>query len=144
MKANEEMLNSIILSIKPIYNELILKQEKIYEFRNFKPKNFSSYFWVYESYPIKYLKYIIRISEPIEYPLKLNGNSYGVDRFNSSEMNCKYAYKIEELYVIEEPISMDVLKSRFGFTPPQAYTYLQRNVELQNFIRSNVNLKQII
>lgn len=144
MKVNEEMLNSIILSIKPIYNELISKQEKIYEFRNFKPKNFSSYFWVYESYPIKHLKYILRISEPIEYPLKLSGNSYGVDRFNLSEMKCKYAYKIEELYEIEEPISMEVLKSRFGFTPPQAYTYLQRNVELQNYIRSNVNLKQII
>ncbi|MGG3801758.1 hypothetical protein [Metabacillus fastidiosus] len=143
MKVNEEMLNSIILSIKPLYNELILKQEKIYEFRNFKPKNFSSYFWVYESYPIKYLKYIMKISEPIEYPLKLSGNSYGVDRFNSGEMKCKYAYKIEELYEIEEPISMNVLKFRFGFTPPQAYTYLQKNVELQNFIRSNVKFKQI-
>lgn len=143
MKVNEEMLNSVILSIKPFYNELILKQEKNYEFRNFKPKNLSSYFWVYESYPSKYLKYIMKISKPIEYPIIIKEKSYGVDRFNSGEMKCNYAYKIEELFEIEEPISMDVLKHRFGFTPPQAYTYLQRNMELQSFIRSHITLKQI-
>lgn len=58
---NDEMLNSIILSIKPSYSDLILSGEKIYEFRNFKPKNFTSYFWIYESVPSKELKCILKI-----------------------------------------------------------------------------------
>lgn len=137
------MLNSIILSIKPFYNELILNKEKHYEFRNFKPKNFTSYFWVYESSPIKTLKYIMKIKDPIVFPNKAQGLSYGVDRFNSGEMKNKYAYEIEELYLLDNPLSMKFLKENFNFTPPQAYTYLQNNVDLQKYIQKNINLKTI-
>ena len=144
MKIDTLMLNSIILSIKPIYNDLIQRKEKVYEFRNFMPKYFSNYFWVYESSPIKELKYLMKISNPIVFPDKVEGASYGVDRFNTGEMQNKYAYMIKELYVIKDPISMEFLKNNFGFTPPQAYTYLQKNLKLQNYIANNVKLKRII
>lgn len=144
MEINEEMLNSIILSIRPIYNDLIVKKEKLYEFRNFKPKTFSNYFWVYESSPNKHLKYLMRITEPVVFPDKLIGISYGVDRFNTGEMDSKYAYKIIEVYQLEKPLSMEYLQKNFNFTPPQAYTYLQRNSKLQNYIAKNVKLRKII
>lgn len=80
MEINEAMLNGVILSIRPIYNDLILRKEKLYEFRNFKPNFLSNYFWVYESSPNKQLKYLMRIAEPVVFPDKLNGISYGVDR----------------------------------------------------------------
>lgn len=140
IKPNNDMLNSIIFSIKPFYSELILSKTKSYEYRNFKPKNYSSYFWVYESSPTKTLKYIMKIKEPIVFPNKAKGSSYGVDRFNSGEMQNKYAYEIEELYLIEEPLPMNFLKEIFNFTPPQAYTYLQNNLKLQKYIQNNVNL----
>ncbi len=137
------MLNSIILSIKPFYSELILNKEKHYEFRNFKPKNFSSYFWVYESLPTKKLKYILKIKTPIVFPNTAKGLSYGVDRFNSGEMKNKYAYNIEEIYMLENPLSMNFLKDNFNFTPPQAYTYLQNNLSLKTYIQENVELSKL-
>lgn len=144
MKANEEMLNSIILSIKPIYNSLIVKEEKLYEFRNFKPKSFTNYFWVYESSPSKQLKYLMKIDNPVEYPNQIEGESYGVDRFNSGEMKNKFAYKILELYELEKPLSMNYLIDTFNFTPPQAYTYLNRNFDLQYYLLNNAELIKII
>lgn len=134
------MLNSIILSIRPFYSELILKKEKLYEFRNFKAKNFTTYFWVYESFPTKKLKYILKIKTPIVFPNVAEGSSYGVDRFNSGEMENKYAYEIEEIYMLENPLPMIFLKDNFNFTPPQAYTYLQNNPSLKTYIQENVVL----
>lgn len=144
MEINRDMLNGVILSIRPIYNDLIVRKEKLYEFRNFKPKFLSNYFWVYESSPNKQLKYLMRIAEPVVFPDKLNGISFGVDRFNTGEMKSKYAYKIIELYQLEKPLSMIYLQKNFNFTPPQAYTYLQRNLKLQKYIAENVKLKKII
>lgn len=141
---NNAMLNSIILSIKPIYMNLILKKEKKFEFRNFNPLNFTSYFWIYESNKTKELKYIFKIKEPIIHPNIICHLSYGVDRFNSGEMGSKYAYEIEELYVLETPLSLDLLKNKFNFTAPQAYTYLFNNPSLQKFLSNNAKLIKLI
>lgn len=134
---NEVMLNSIIFSIKPFYSELILSGEKCFEFRNFKPKNFSSYFWVYESSPTKKLKYLMEVEEPIVFPNTLNGNSYGVERFNNGSMQCKYAYPIKRIFMLENPIEYLELKTSYNFTAPQAYTYLSNNLKLQNRIKKS-------
>lgn len=134
------MLNSVVLSIKPFYSNLILNKEKTYEFRNFKPKNFTSYFWVYESTPSKFLKYIMKIKDPIIFPNKAQGLSYGVDRFNSGEMKNKYAYEIERIYLLKKPLSMKFLKEELNFTPPQAYTYICNNPDLKKYIENNVDL----
>lgn len=144
MEINEKILNSIILSIKPKYNDLIVRKEKLYEFRNFKPKSFMNYFWVYESSPNKQLKYLMRLKDPIVFPSQLKGLSYGVERFNTGEMKSKYAYKIMELYEIEEPLSMEYLQNNFNFTPPQAYTYLHKNLKLQSYIAKNIRLRKLI
>lgn len=143
IKLNDEMLNSIILSIKPHYSDLILSGEKVYEFRNFKPKNFTSYFWVYESVPSKELKYIIKIKNPIIFPNEVSGESYGTERFNSGEMKNKYAYKIEKIYLIKKPLSMKFLKEEYNFTPPQAYTYLYNNTELKSYLEKNIELIEV-
>lgn len=143
-RPNDEMLNSIILSIKPKYCKLILRREKVFEFRNFKPKKFSLYFWVYESNPTKQIKYLMKIKEPVVFPDKLGGDGYGNHRFNSGEMKAKYAYEIEELYSIEKPLDMIILKEAYRFTPPQSYTYLQNNVELFSYIRGNCKLIKLI
>lgn len=140
MKPNNEMLESIILSVKPVYNKLILSGEKKIEYRNFRPLKETSYFWVYETVPYKELKYIMKIKNPIIFPDKITKLSYGVERFNSGEMKNKYAYEIEEIYMIEEPIKLEFLKGNFGFVAPQAYTYLFKNKELQEYLKENVNL----
>lgn len=58
----------------------------------------------------------------------------------NTEMKNKYAYKIEEIYMLENPLPMNFLKDNFNFTPPQAYTYLQSNPDLKTYIQENVML----
>ncbi|MGE8052888.1 hypothetical protein ACQKOD_02790 [Bacillus mycoides] len=82
----------------------------------------------------------MKIKSPVIFPDAAKGQSYGVDRFNSGEMKNKYAYEIEEIFVLESPLSMLFLREEFNFTPPQAYTYLQNNLSLKKYIRNNVNL----
>lgn len=141
---NEKMLNGIIFSIKPKYNKLIIEGKKIFEYRNYVPKDFNGYFWVYETLPIKRLKYLMKVDFPIAYPNKLDGDSYGVRRFNDGEMGSKYAYKIKEVYLMKEPLELDFLKREFKFVPPQAYTYLDKNKELKKFIADKVKLERIV
>lgn len=111
---NDAIYNSPILSVKPRYMKLILVGEKTYEFRNFKPNLYNEYFWIYESESTKSLKYLMKIKSVTTYPNKITNFSYGVDRFNSGEMGSKYAYEIEELYVLEKPLPLDFLKSMFS------------------------------
>ncbi|WP_223553892.1 hypothetical protein [Lysinibacillus sphaericus] len=85
----------------------------------------------------------MKIKTPIVFPNTAKGLSYGVDRFNSGEMKNKYAYNIEEIYMLENPLSMNFLKDNFNFTPPQAYTYLQNNLSLKTYIQENVELSKL-
>lgn len=140
MKPNNKMLNGTIFSIKPYYLQLILSGEKIYEFRNFLPKEYNSYFWIYESSPRKELNYIMNVEFPIIYPKMLKGNSYGIERYNSGIMKDKYAYKIKHMYRLSESITMDQLITKFAFVPPQAYTYLNRNTLLKEYLEKNIEL----
>lgn len=137
---SEEMLNGIILSIYPKYNEMIFEKEKKFEFRNFVPKNYTSYFWVYESKPTKALKYIMKVSRPIIFPDKINCLSYGVERFNNGIMDRKYAYEIESIYVLDKPLDLNFLSGNFNFTAPQAFTYLRNNNNLLEYLRTNVKI----
>lgn len=136
----DNFYDSLILSIKPNYLKLILSGYKKYEFRNFRPKVLNNYFWIYESHPTKTLKYLMKVKQPIVYPEKVAGTSYGVNRFNSGQMKNKYAYEIEELYQLEDPLPLDFLRTNFNFTAPQSYTYLFNNTELQGFIKNNTYL----
>lgn len=140
---NKEIFNSPIFSIKPFYLEKILSKEKTYEFRNTYPKKFTKYYWVYESSPIMALKYLMEVDYPIEYPNKIDEESYGVTRFHSGEMNAKYAYKIKHLYKINNPINRRELLNDFDMTPPQSYTYLSNYSKLQERLRSS-ELTQIL
>lgn len=141
---SEEMLNGIILSIYPKYNELILSKEKKFEFRNFIPKNNISYFWIYESKPTKALKYIMKVSRPIVFPNIINCSSYGVERFNSGTMDRKYAYLIESLYILEKPLELKFLNENFNFTAPQAFTYLRNNKSLMEYLRTKIEIYEYV
>ena len=123
LEINDEMLEGIILSIKPEFCELILAGNKPYEFRNFIPKQFSPYFFVYESAPTSALKYILEVAKPIKFPDQVEGKGFGNELFNSGQMNYKLAYKIEEIYLLAEPIPLSILREKFDFSAPQAYTF---------------------
>lgn len=97
------MHNSVFMSIKEVHINRILEKTKNHEFRSKKPKNRFEYIIVYIPTPIKELKYILRVKEPITNPEKILINGYGNEKFNE-ETKEKYAYPIENVFEMERPI----------------------------------------
>lgn len=76
------MDNSVFMSIKDVHINRILQRVKNHEFRTKKPINKIEYIIVYVPTPIKELKYILRVSEPIISPNKILVKGYGNEKFN--------------------------------------------------------------
>jgi len=115
----------LIYSLKPVYANLILNQEKKYEYRNIKPKNLPKRIWFYISSPEKSLKYLADVGEIIQ------------------TTENEFAYPILHFYKIKEPITSKDLKSKFKFSAPQSFAYLHKYKELQNYLFNEVVLEKI-
>lgn len=139
----KETNSNVLFSIKPKYINLILSGEKDYEYRNFYwDVEYPSWFTVYESSPIRSVKYFILLDSPHKKGQKICGNkSYGTERFNDGTMNSKYAYHILNIIDLHEPISLIDLKN-IGLFPPQKFIYVDRNLELNNLISKEINALQ--
>ena len=53
--------------------------------------------------------------------------------FNKGKKS-KYAYPIIKVYELTHPISLEDLKKKFGFVPPQAFSYAETFTELTEHI----------
>lgn len=127
------MIKAVFMSLKPKNMELILKKEKTFEFRNYLPKKEINTIFIYESLPVGELKYIIKIGKIKKYPERLVKKGIGNEEFNNGNKP-KYAYEIKELYKLNYAISLNTLKEKYEFNPPQAYIYAERNFRLTNYI----------
>ncbi len=135
--------NAIYVSIKPKYTKLIETGVKNYEFRNYCPKDKFNKLYVYESFPASSLKYIIEIGDIIKYPNKIKKDGYGNKEFNDGLKSAKYAYEIIGVYKYKEPLKLEILRSKFNFSPPQAYSYDSTYIELTNYIEKYEKTKII-
>ncbi len=82
------------------------------------------------------------IDDIVEFPNKIMEDGVGNDDFNNGLKKSKFAYHIRSLYKLELPLSLQKLRSEFGFIAPQSYFYLDSNDALKRFIL-NQNLKRI-
>ena len=117
------MKKAIYISIKPEFTKKIEVGEKNYEFRKYYPREEIDTLFVYESYPTCQLKYMIELGSIIEYPNKIIKQGYGNEDFNNGLKKSKYAYEIKSVWALEEPIPLDILRSKYSFVPPQSYAY---------------------
>ena len=129
-------MSAIYISIKPIHLNRIVEGTKNYEFRNYIPKKEFDTLYVYESYPISSLKYIIKIDKIVKAPNKIDNEGIGNIEFNQGDKT-KYAYHIDKIYKIK-PINLKTLKEKYHFTPPQGYAYDTRYENLTNYLKSVV------
>ena len=127
------MKNAVFMSIKEIHINRILSKMKNHEFRTKKPKNDFDYIIVYVPTPIKELKYVLRVKQPVASPNKISIDGYGNKEFNNTNTE-KYAYPIESVYEINKPIKLDTLKQKFNFTAPQSFAYGEKYQELLEYI----------
>lgn len=127
------MNNSVFMSIKEIHINRILNKTKNHEFRTKKPNNKFEYIIVYVPTPLKEIKYILRVKEPIATPNKILIDGYGNQRFNEENKE-KYAYPIENVYEIKQPIGLVDLREKFNFTAPQSFAYGEKYKSLLEYI----------
>ena len=127
------MRSAVFMSIKEIHINRILGKIKNHEFRTKKPKKDFDYIIVYVPIPVKELKYILKVKQPIASPNKIIIEGYGNKEFNITKKE-KYAYPIESVYKINKPITLDILKQKFNFTAPQSFAYGEKYQELLEYI----------
>lgn len=127
------MISAVFMSIKEIHMNRILSKIKNHEFRTKKPKKDFDYIIVYVPTPIKELKYVLKVEQPVSAPNKICIDGYGNKEFNNTNKE-KYAYPIESVYKINKPIELDILKHEYNFTAPQSFAYGEKYQELLGYI----------
>lgn len=139
------MSEKIIVSIKPKYMDLIIKKEKVNEFRNFRTKRgVISWMYVYVTAPISSLKYVLKIKEPTYFPNKVAEKGYGDSDFNLGKSKYKLAYPIVEVLELKDPLNMKKLNETFNFKGPQAYAYLSTYSLLKEYLEETAEYTKII
>ncbi len=136
----DELANGIYISINPEPTSKIVQGIKNHEFRNYIPKKDFKFLYVYVTAPQSQLKYVIEIGDIVKYPEKLESDGDGNLDFNIGKKS-KYAYPIIKVYELTYPISLKELKNKFGFVPPQAFSYAETFIELTKYV---ANAEKII
>ena len=78
------MKTAVFMSIKEIHINRILEKTKNHEFRTKKPKKDFDYIIVYVPAPIKELKYILKVKQPVVRPNNIIVDGYGNKEFNNT------------------------------------------------------------
>ncbi len=133
-------MKAIYISIHSKHLNKIIKKEKTFEFRNYIPKkNFNTLF-VYETYPICNLKYIIKIKKIIKYPNKIKKQGIGNNKFNNG-LGALYAYEIDTIYKLIKPLTLKKLKTEYNFAPPQRFAYENKYPILTKHLKDSLKEK---
>lgn len=130
---SDKLTNGIYVSINPEPTSKIVQGTKNYEFRNYIPKRSFKFLYVYVTAPKSELKYVIEIGDIVKYPEKLDIDGDGNHDFNMGKKS-KYAYPIIKVYELVCPIPLEELKNKFGFVPPQAFSYAETFSELTEYV----------
>ena len=69
----------------------------------------------------------------MKYPEKLDSDGDGNYDFNIGKKS-KYAYPIIKVYELFYPISLEELKNKFDFIPPQAFSYAETFAKLTEYV----------
>ena len=140
---SDELTKGIYVSINPEATSKIVQGIKNHEFRNYIPKKSFKFLYVYVTAPQSKLKYVMEIGDIVKYPEKLDKDGDGNLDFNIGKKS-KYAYPIIKVYELAYPISLEELKNKFDFVPPQAFAYSETFSELtEHVLKAEKKLLQI-
>ena len=131
---NIKASNSIFLSIKPKFIDLITNKEKTFEFRSKIPKKLPNYFIVYTSIRKK-IEFILEVKKPIKYPNTIEENWIWNKEFNLWLKKSNYAYEIVSIFKLKKSLNLEYLKNKYNFTAPQSFIYWDKYKDLVNEIR---------
>lgn len=114
---------------------MIKTQKKNFEFRSFNISSETGYltFWIYETAPVKSLKYKMIVKNPTD---KLEeGSEYfiGNERFYQLINGGKLGYEIIHFEELLKPIPLEQMRY-FGVSAPQGFTYLKNHSALKKIL----------
>lgn len=117
------MSSDILISIFPKYLKDIYKGTKNFEFRPFAISDDYIRVWVYETRPIKKLNTLLTVRRPVNNLSDSVSKHYGLgdDKFEENIKNGRVGYEIVSVKKLDNPISLDELKSLGLYNAPQNY-----------------------
>lgn len=117
------MSSDILISIFPKYLKDIYKGTKNFEFRSFAISDDYIRVWVYETRPIKKLNTLLIVRRPVNNLSDSVSKHYGLgdDKFEENIKNGRVGYEIVSFKKLDNPISLDELKSLGLYNAPQNY-----------------------
>ncbi|CAK7273751.1 hypothetical protein SEPCBS57363_005809 [Sporothrix epigloea] len=117
--------SDIIISLHPEQIRRIVSGTKDHEFRSYKIPHTVSRFWIYATRPVCELQYMAVVAAGFRQPGEIDSESgFGNADFNAGRLVAKFAYKLMQVYQLNNPVSLDVMKRNGWKGPPRRYDYL--------------------
>ncbi|KAI6381326.1 hypothetical protein MCOR25_001258 [Pyricularia grisea] len=119
--------SDIVVTMHPSKVKEIVDGIRNHDFRTVKLPRSVHRLWIYVARPVCELRYMATIGEPHE-PGKIDSKTgLGNAEFNEGKTSAKWAYELEQVYVLNNPVSLDRMKEN-GWTDNNVS---QRNKYLQ-------------
>ncbi|CRK11823.1 hypothetical protein BN1723_009517, partial [Verticillium longisporum] len=120
--------SDIFISIHPEHVDEIIKGTKNHEFRGYRIPNVVTRMWIYVTAPISMLRYMAVISN-YKQPGEIEENGLGNAEFNAGKKQNSFAYELQEVYELNNPVSLAEMKEHGWVAgPPQKYNYVPPTV----------------
>ena len=115
----------IVISIHPDAVEAIVSGTKDHEFRTYKLPIQVTRCWIYTTLPVGEVKYMATLG-PAQEPGEIDSETgVGNAEFNSGTSGFSYAHKLKQVYQLNNPVPLALLKKKgLGDAPPQKWRYL--------------------
>lgn len=128
----------VVLSIRPQYSDKIIDGRKKVELRRrfpvSAPKGTIAY--IYSTSPVRAMVGVAEIKDVLKLPVPEIWRRFEADAFISKPDFDRYFERADYGFVLRfndakafsEPMSLAVLRERFGFEPPQSFLYAKRDL----------------
>jgi predicted transcriptional regulator len=124
MRPTRTSKEDILMSIKPEHMSNIAAGRKNHEYRGYLLPSSVRRLWLYTTAPLSRIEYVARISRGKTRGEVAEDGGIGNADFNAGRKVSKYAYEIQELWKLREPISLaSAISSGFLKGPPQKYCW---------------------
>ena len=118
--------SDIIISMHPEQVRKIVSGIKDHEFRGYRIPGTVTRLWIYTTQPVCELRYMAAIDPGFRKPGEIDsGSGLGNAEFNAGQLVAKFAYKINQVYQLNNFVSLDMMKQN-GWVdgPPQRYAFV--------------------
>jgi predicted transcriptional regulator len=134
----------ILMSINAKWVSEIENKRKTYEFRKYKINQKVKRFWFYFTNPLSQLSFVAEISDVISFEKgeRVINDGIGNNEFNNGEKISKFAYRINHLYKLKDPISLLKLRN-LDVYPPQRYSFLFKHHLLLEKLWSDASFEKV-